>query len=107
VPRPAVRDGIIYVTEDRKLEGFFETMSVAENIYLGAVAGGQSQSRIVRVAEMTALGVNQISGPCRHPGDDPGGNQRSGRAGPGPKPKLIIWKERGASMSSAIAGFTN
>ena len=29
VPRPAVRDGIIYVTEDRKLEGFFETMSVA------------------------------------------------------------------------------
>ena len=55
VPRPAVRDGIIYVTEDRKLEGFFETMSVAENIYLGAVAGGQNQSRIVRVAEMTAL----------------------------------------------------
>ena len=30
VPRPAVRDGIVYVTEDRKLEGFFETMSIAE-----------------------------------------------------------------------------
>ena len=30
VPRPAVRDGIVYVTEDRKIEGFFETMSIAE-----------------------------------------------------------------------------
>ena len=29
VPAPAVRDGIAYVTEDRKVEGFFETMSVA------------------------------------------------------------------------------
>ena len=32
---PAVRDGIVYVTEDRKIEGFFETMSIAENIYSG------------------------------------------------------------------------
>ena len=55
VPRPAVRDGIIYVTEDRKLEGFFETMSVAENIYLGAVAGGQNQARVVKVADMAKL----------------------------------------------------
>ena len=39
-PRQAVRDGIVYVTEDRKVEGFFETMSIAESIYLGAVAGG-------------------------------------------------------------------
>ena len=38
VPRPAVRDGIVYVTEDRKVEGFFETMSIAENIYLGLLA---------------------------------------------------------------------
>jgi simple sugar transport system ATP-binding protein len=30
-----VRDGIAYVTEDRKVEGFFETMSIARNIYLG------------------------------------------------------------------------
>ena len=36
VPRQAVRDGIVYVTEDRKIEGFFETMSIAENIYIGA-----------------------------------------------------------------------
>src|SRR5450756_2121580 len=38
VPAPAVRAGIAYVTEDRKVEGFFETMSVARNIYLGLLA---------------------------------------------------------------------
>ena len=38
VPAPAVRDGIAYVTEDRKVEGFFETMSIARNIYLGLLA---------------------------------------------------------------------
>src|SRR5690606_30138443 len=27
VPRQAMQDGIVYVTEDRKLEGFFETMT--------------------------------------------------------------------------------
>ncbi|MDP3525152.1 MAG: sugar ABC transporter ATP-binding protein [Hoeflea sp.] len=55
VPRPAVRDGIIYVTEDRKLEGFFETMSIAENIHLGALAGGQTQSWTVSIREMKAI----------------------------------------------------
>src|SRR5882724_6119998 len=38
VPRPAVRDGIVYVTEDRKYDGFFETMSIAENIKVGDLA---------------------------------------------------------------------
>ena len=42
VPRPAVRDGIVYVTEDRKIEGFFETMSIAENLY-ERPAGGRPQ----------------------------------------------------------------
>ncbi|MDP2119030.1 MAG: sugar ABC transporter ATP-binding protein [Hoeflea sp.] len=55
VPRPAVRDGIIYVTEDRKLEGFFETMSIAENIHLGALAGGQTRSWTVSIREMKAI----------------------------------------------------
>ena len=42
VARQAVRDGIAYITEDRKMEGFFETMSVARNIYMGLLgkAGG-------------------------------------------------------------------
>ncbi|MCP5265691.1 MAG: sugar ABC transporter ATP-binding protein [Burkholderiaceae bacterium] len=35
VASPAVRDGIVYITEDRKLEGFFETMSISQNIYMG------------------------------------------------------------------------
>ena len=39
VPAPAVRDGIVYVTEERKAEGFFETMSIAENIYMGQIGG--------------------------------------------------------------------
>ena len=38
VPAPAMRDGIVYVTEDRKVEGFFETMSIARNIYIGWLA---------------------------------------------------------------------
>jgi len=44
VPKPAVRDGIIYVTEDRKIEGFFETMSIAQNIYIGAITVGLTKS---------------------------------------------------------------
>lgn len=35
-PRQAVGDGIAYVTEDRKVEGFFETMSIGTNIDVGA-----------------------------------------------------------------------
>jgi simple sugar transport system ATP-binding protein len=38
VPASAVRAGVAYVTEDRKVEGFFETMSIARNIYLGLLA---------------------------------------------------------------------
>ena len=38
VPAPAVKAGIAYITEDRKIEGFFETSSIARNIYLGLLA---------------------------------------------------------------------
>ena len=38
VPAPAVHAGVAYVTEDRKVEGFFETMSIARNIYMGLLA---------------------------------------------------------------------
>ncbi|MCR5858005.1 sugar ABC transporter ATP-binding protein [Mesorhizobium sp. J428] len=61
VPRPAVRDGIIYVTEDRKVEGFFETMSIAENIHLGAIAGGRTKSSSVSMAEMRAIAQEWIT----------------------------------------------
>jgi simple sugar transport system ATP-binding protein len=68
VPAPAVRDGIAYVTEDRKIEGFFETMSIAQNIYMGLLAklGRRrpllSQSEAERVGDkwIKALNVRAI-----------------------------------------------
>ncbi len=57
VARHAVRDGIAYVTEDRKFEGFFETMSVAQNIYmgllgkLGGALGWVSKSRAAEASD--------------------------------------------------------
>jgi ABC-type sugar transport system ATPase subunit len=38
VPRQAINDGIAYITEDRKANGFFETMIVDDNIYIGNLA---------------------------------------------------------------------
>lgn len=38
LPAHAVADGIAYVSEDRKLDGFFDTMSVKQNIDLGWLA---------------------------------------------------------------------
>lgn len=55
VPRAAVLDGICYVTEDRKVEGFFETMSIAENLQMGQLSAPQSRGFVLRMAEMQAL----------------------------------------------------
>jgi simple sugar transport system ATP-binding protein len=55
VPKQAVKDGIIYVTEDRKLEGFFETMSIAENIYMSALAAGLGAGQIVSMSAMREM----------------------------------------------------
>ena len=52
VPGQAVKDGIVYVTEDRKIEGFFETMSVAENLYSGLLAAGLERLPYVSLREM-------------------------------------------------------
>ncbi|HEY4192544.1 MAG TPA: sugar ABC transporter ATP-binding protein [Mesorhizobium sp.] len=38
VPAQGVRDGVAYITEDRKIEGFFETMSIKSNIFIGLLA---------------------------------------------------------------------
>jgi ABC-type sugar transport system ATPase subunit len=38
VPKQAINDGIAYVTEDRKLNGFFETMAADDNMYIGKLA---------------------------------------------------------------------
>ena len=70
VARSAVRDGIAYVTEDRKVEGFFETMSISQNIYMGLLGklgrafGLVSRSRAKEVGERWAklLNVRALSG---------------------------------------------
>jgi ABC-type sugar transport system ATPase subunit len=38
LPKQAIDDGIVYITEDRKLNGFFETMAVDDNIYIARLA---------------------------------------------------------------------
>jgi simple sugar transport system ATP-binding protein len=102
VPVHAVRDGIIYVTEDRKLEGFFETMSIAENFYSGALAAGLTKSRVVSYAEMHAiaadwsqrLDVKAINDNARVV-ELSGGNQQKVVIGKGlaQKPRLVIFDE--------------
>lgn len=69
VARQAVRDGIAYVTEDRKVEGFFETMSIGQNIYMGLLGklgrafGAVSRRKMREVGESwsKALNVRAIS----------------------------------------------
>lgn len=53
MPRAAVLDGIVYVTEDRKLEGFFEQMSIAQNVFMGHLAAAGPP--LVSYAQMAAL----------------------------------------------------
>jgi simple sugar transport system ATP-binding protein len=102
VPVHAVQDGIIYVTEDRKLEGFFETMSIAENFYAGALAAGLTTMKFVSYAEMheiaaewsKKLDVKAINDNARVV-ELSGGNQQKVVIGKGlaQKPRLVIFDE--------------
>jgi ABC-type sugar transport system ATPase subunit len=38
VPKQAIDAGIAYITEDRKLNGYFETMVVDDNVYVGKLS---------------------------------------------------------------------
>src|SRR5271170_1205710 len=38
VPKQAINAGICYLTEDRKLNGFFETMRIDDNVYIGKLS---------------------------------------------------------------------
>lgn len=55
VPRPAVKDGVVYVTEDRKIEGFFETKSIAENIYMNLLSADLNKRSVISHSEMMEL----------------------------------------------------
>ena len=58
VPAQAVDAGIAYVTEDRKVDGFFETMTIARNIYVGLLAKLRSKRLLVSRSEQKKAGVD-------------------------------------------------
>jgi simple sugar transport system ATP-binding protein len=60
VPAPAVRAGIAYITEDRKVEGFFETASIARNIYLGLLAKFPGGRWLLSKRETNTVGTGWI-----------------------------------------------
>jgi ABC-type sugar transport system ATPase subunit len=102
VPGPAVKDGIVYVTEDRKTEGYFETMSIAENLYAGLLAAGLERLPYVSLREMRALAADWSARlNIRAIDKDPrvvelsGGNQQKVVIGKGliQKPRLVIFDE--------------
>jgi len=51
VPRQAVNKGIAYITEDRKLDGIFDTMSISQNIFFGKLAKGANPISVVSMAQ--------------------------------------------------------
>lgn len=117
VPRPAVKDGIVYITEDRKIEGFFETMSIADNLYASLLAAGLTGSAIARSgnARVVAdewrkkLNVRAINADA-HVIELSGGNQQKVVIASGliQKPKVVIFDEptRGVDVG-AIAEIHN
>ena len=60
VPSKAVSDGIVYVTEDRKTEGFFDTMSVGENFYAGFLSSKLHRRLTVSIREMQKISRSWI-----------------------------------------------
>jgi simple sugar transport system ATP-binding protein len=102
VPSQAVEAGIAYVTEDRKLDGLFDMMSVTENIGLGwlakfgrgAVAAPFSKMRAIAREWEERLSIRRV-------GNDQsvlylsGGNQQKVvfAKSLAQKPKLVIFDE--------------
>ena len=102
VPTQAVQSGIAYVTEDRKVEGFFETMSIAENIDIGHLAGNhgggfwvEPQRRVERAEALRKqLNVRALSAEARVV-ELSGGNQQKVVIANSlvQKPRIIIFDE--------------
>ncbi|APH70772.1 sugar ABC transporter ATP-binding protein [Aquibium oceanicum] len=55
IPAHAVADGIAYISEDRKLDGFFETLSVTDNIGLGWLAKFGRRTLLAPFARMHGI----------------------------------------------------
>lgn len=60
VPASSVQDGIAYITEDRKIEGYFETMSISRNIYLGLLAKLRWKRNLASASEEADVGEQWI-----------------------------------------------
>jgi len=101
IPRGAIQDGIVYVTEDRKLEGFFGSMSIAQNLQVAQLAA----NRPVLFVRMNAakdlarqwieqLQIRAIDGDA-HVTELSGGNQQKVVIARSlvQKPKLVIFDE--------------
>ncbi|RUV11506.1 sugar ABC transporter ATP-binding protein [Mesorhizobium sp. M7A.T.Ca.TU.009.01.3.1] len=102
VPSEAVADGIVYVTEDRKSEGIFETMGVAENLFGGLLAAGREKAWVINAQEMRALSaewtktlnIKAINDNARVV-ELSGGNQQKVVIGKGlvQQPRIVIFDE--------------
>lgn len=102
VPSEAVADGIVYVTEDRKSEGIFETMGIAENLFGGLLAAGREKAWVINQQEMRALSaewtrtlnIKAINDNARVV-ELSGGNQQKVVIGKGlvQEPRIVIFDE--------------
>ncbi|RUW51071.1 MULTISPECIES: sugar ABC transporter ATP-binding protein [unclassified Mesorhizobium] len=102
VPSQAVADGIVYVTEDRKSEGIFETMGIAENLFGGLLAAGREQAWVINQQELRqlsaewtkTLNIKAINDNARVV-ELSGGNQQKVVIGKGlvQKPRIVIFDE--------------
>jgi simple sugar transport system ATP-binding protein/ribose transport system ATP-binding protein len=113
VPRPAMRDGIVYVTEDRKMDGFFETMTVAENLQMGELSRGTNPLTLVSMRQARDLAkewserlhLRQISDKARVI-ELSGGNQQKVVIAKAltQRPRLIIFDEptRGVDVGAIV-----
>jgi len=101
-PHEAIGDGIVYVTENRKTEGVFETMTIGENIFAGFLAAGRKKGLVVRVKDIQALAkqwikdlnIKTINNDARVV-ELSGGNQQKTVIAKGltQKPRIIIFDE--------------
>ncbi len=110
-PAEAVRDGIAYVTEDRKSEGIFETMSIGENLFGGLLAAGREEGLVIRTRairdlaeEWTGrLNIKTINADARVV-ELSGGNQQKVVIGKGlvQRPRMVIFDEptRGVDVAA-------
>ncbi|TPI60861.1 sugar ABC transporter ATP-binding protein [Mesorhizobium sp. B3-1-7] len=102
VPSEAVADGIVYVTEDRKSEGIFETMGIAENLFGGLLAAGREKAWVINQQEMRqlsaewtkTLNIRAINDNARVV-ELSGGNQQKVVIGKGlvQQPRIVIFDE--------------